>query len=104
MGLMEAVERQPVLRIARIGRLRIDFAAFATWLLPVLLIVYLALNNGGYDEIQRSEVGIAVWWMLLVGVVVGALPVVWAGTRYAFWTFGLLALFVVWTGLSLIWT
>src|SRR5438034_14268 len=83
--------------------LRLDPAGFATWLVAALLVVYLALNNGGYDAIQRSEVGVAVWWVVLVGTAVGALSVAW-GTRYGRLAFGLLALFAGWTALSLIWT
>src|SRR5919108_2451804 len=99
---MEAVER-PVLRLPRVGELRIDPAAFAAWLLPVVLIAYLALSNGGFDPIERSEVGVAVWWVVLVGTLVGVLPVA-GGTRAGRAMLGLLAAFAAWTALSLIWT
>jgi hypothetical protein len=99
---MEAIERS-VLRLPRVGELRIDPAAFGAWLLPVVLIVYLALSNGGFDAIQRSEVGVAVWWVVLVGTVVGVLPVA-GGTRAGRVMLGLLAAFAAWTALSLIWT
>jgi hypothetical protein len=99
---MEAVERS-ALRVPRVGELRIDPAAFGAWLLPVLLIVYLALNNGGFDAIQRGEVGVAVWWMVLVGTLVGVLPVA-GGTRAGRAMLCVLAGFAAWTALSLIWT
>ena len=99
---MEAIERS-TLRIPVVGTLRIDPASFGAWLLPVVLIVYLALNNGGYDDIQRSEVGIAVWWMVLVGTVVGALPIA-GGTRAGRIMLGVLAAFAAWNALSLTWT
>ncbi|MDP9244982.1 MAG: O-antigen ligase family protein [Chloroflexota bacterium] len=100
---LEAIERQAVLRVPRVGELRLDPAAFAAWLLPTLLIVYLALNNGGYDEIERGQVGVAIWWIVLVGTVIGVLPVA-GGTRWGRAAFGLLAAFAGWTALSLIWT
>ncbi|MGI8863630.1 MAG: O-antigen ligase family protein [Solirubrobacteraceae bacterium] len=59
-------------------------------------MVYLALSGGGYDIIARSEVGIALWWIVLLGVIVGVLPRV----RYSLsaWI-GLLlfAAFLAWT-------
>lgn len=76
---------------------------FAGWLLPFLLVLYLALKEGGYDAAIRSEVGIAVWWIILVGAVVGALPsariprVGWIGL-------GLLTGFALWTGLGIGWS
>ena len=34
---------------------------------PAVVVVFLALSNGGYDQIARSTVGVAVWWTVLVG-------------------------------------
>ena len=42
--------------------------------LPFALVLYLALRGGGYDRVVYSEVGIAVWWVLLLGALVGVLP------------------------------
>lgn len=84
-------------------RARFDAAALAAWALPLLLILYLALNNGGYDVIERSEAGIVVWWIVLVGTAVGALPVA-GGTRAGRVMLALLAAFAGWTALSLSWT
>ncbi|HEX3172613.1 MAG TPA: O-antigen ligase family protein [Solirubrobacterales bacterium] len=81
----------------------VDWAAVATWLLSFGLVAYLGLKGGGYDPLVHDQVGVAVWWLLLVGVLVGALPrrrlppLAWAAL-------GLLAAFVVWTALSLSWT
>ena len=44
----------------------------AVWLGSFLLVLYLALKNGGFDVVERSEVGVAVWWIVVVGTVVGA--------------------------------
>jgi O-Antigen ligase len=71
--------------------------------LPFALVLYLALKGGGYDAIVRSEVGIAVWWLVLLGAVVGILPV--AGIRTAGWVaLGLLAAFAGWTALGITWS
>ena len=39
----------------------------ASFLLPFTLVLYLGLRGGGYDLIAYSEVGIAVWWIVLLG-------------------------------------
>jgi hypothetical protein len=80
-----------------------DWAGAATWLLSAALVLYLALENGGYDPIPRDQVGIAVWWVLLLGVAVEALPLP-GRTRAARAALGLLLGFAVWTALSLSWT
>lgn len=67
---MEATARFPA-RLPRVGSLPLDPASLGAWLLPFVLIIYLALNNGGYDVIERREPGMVVWWMVLVGPVVG---------------------------------
>ena len=83
--------------------LRADPGAVVAWLVPAALIVYIALQNGGYDEVERGEVGIVVWTLLLAGSVVGVLPV--AGTtRQGRALFALLGAFAAWTALSLSWT
>ena len=96
------VER-PTLRVPGVGVLRLDPAGFAAWLVPAVAIVYLALNNGGYGVVERSEIGIAVWWLLLVGTLVGALPIA-GGTNAGRALLIVLAAFAAWTALSLTWT
>ena len=48
--------------------------AIAAWTLAFSVVFYLALSNGGYDTIVRSQVGIAVWWIVLLGALAGVLP------------------------------
>jgi hypothetical protein len=95
-------EQEPRTRFG-LARLRVNPRGVIAWLIPVALIVYLGLKNGGYDPIPRGDAGVLVWWILLVGLVVGALP----GIRLRS-TPGalivLLAAFGAWTALSLIWS
>ena len=71
--------------------------------LPFILVAYLGLRGGGYDEVVRGEVGIAAWWIVLAGAAVGVLPM-GRISRGGFLAIGLLALFAVWTGLGIGWT
>lgn len=82
---------------------RLDWGAVWTWLMCFGLVVYLGLEGGGYDALVHDQVGIAVWWVLLAATLVGALPRRRFG-RGAWIALGLFAAFVVWTGLSLLWT
>ncbi|HEU4943997.1 MAG TPA: O-antigen ligase family protein, partial [Solirubrobacterales bacterium] len=91
-------------RAARLKQARsIDLAAAASWLLAFGLVVYLGLEGGGYDPLVHDQVGIAVWWVALVGVAVGALPRR-RPPELAWIALGLLAAFAAWTALSLDWT
>jgi tetratricopeptide (TPR) repeat protein len=72
-------------------------------LLGFVLVVYLGLNGGGFDALVGNQVGIAVWWVLLFAVAVGALPRRRPGTL-ALCALGLLTAFALWTALSLRWT
>lgn len=82
---------------------RIDWGGVWTWFLCFGLIAYLGIEGGGYDPLVHDQVGIAVWWVLLAGVLVGALPSRRPGTL-ALAGLGLLTAFVAWTALSLTWT
>ena len=75
----------------------------AVWAAAFLLVLYLALKNGGFDVVQRSEVGIAVWWIVLVGTLVGAFAP-GGESRLGRLMLVVLALFAAWTALSLSWT
>jgi len=82
---------------------RIDLPAVGAWLLPFALIAYLGLSDGGYGVVERSEAGIAAWWIIAAATAVGALPVA-GGTRAGRAMLVLLAAFAAWTALSLGWT
>lgn len=82
---------------------KIAWDAVWTWLLGFGLIVYFGLRGGGYDPLVHDQVGIAVWWVLLAAVLVGALPRQPVG-KLAWIALGSLAVFVAWTALSMSWT
>lgn len=78
-------------------------SAIASWILAFSLVAYLALSNGGYDTVVRSQAGIAVWWIVLIGALAGIIPA--ARLRPTAWIgIGLLAGLTVWTGLASGWS
>jgi hypothetical protein len=81
---------------------RLDPPAVAAWTLAFALVAYLALSDGGYDTVVRGEVGVAVWWIVLLGALAGILP---GRIGRAGWlAIGLLAAFALWTGLATGWS
>jgi O-antigen ligase len=80
-----------------------DWSVLWPWVLGFGLTVYLGLEGGGFDPLVHDQIGIAVWWVLLLAVGVGALPRLRLGPL-AWCALGLLAGLVIWTGLSLAWT
>ena len=81
---------------------RIDRPALSAWTLGFALVTYLALRDGGYDTVVRSEVGVAVWWIVLLAVLAGVLParIGWAGWVAT----ALLTGFAIWTGIAIDWS
>jgi tetratricopeptide (TPR) repeat protein len=81
----------------------LDLAAVRTWVLAGGLVLYLAADGGGYDQVVYSQVGIVVWWLVLLGAAAGFLP----RTRLTSAAWAALALFgafVAWTALSSLWS
>ena len=100
---MESAGRLPfAVRLQALAS-RIDFQAVAVWLLGFLLVVYLGLNDGGYESVIRGQVGIAIWWGVLLGLAVGALPLRKL-RRNAWIALGALAAYVAWVALSSTWS
>ena len=81
---------------------RLDPLAIAAWTLAFAVVAYLALSNGGYDTIVRSQVGIAAWWIVLLGALTGVLPARFGAAGWA--AICLLAGFALWTGLATGWS
>jgi len=96
---------------ARVGARSAPLAAALAWLqprlgtvlLPFALVLYLALEGGGYDEIVRSEVGVAAWWVVLLGAAVGVLPAARLG-RASWIALGALGAFAAWTAVGIGWS
>jgi tetratricopeptide (TPR) repeat protein len=81
----------------------IDFGLIGIWALVGGLVLYLAVDGGGYGIVVHSQVGILVWWAVLVGAVWGLLP----ATRLSRAGWSALALFggfVAWTALGVTWS
>jgi hypothetical protein len=81
----------------------VDGATLATWALAGGLVLYLGLDGGGYGVVVRSQVGLVLWWTVLVGAAWKVLP---AGhlTRSAWAGLALFGGFVVWTALASTWS
>lgn len=93
-------DRLPIWRDRALQGLREYAPIAAGYALPFLLVLYLALEGGGYDAVIRGEVGIAIWWLVLLGAAVGALPV--ARVTPAGWVaLGLLLAFGAWTAIGI---
>ncbi len=73
------------------------------WALPFALVVYLALKGGAYDDVIRGQAGVAISWVLLLGALVGVLPVARVG-RSGWIALGLLGAFAAWTALGIAWS
>jgi hypothetical protein len=82
---------------------RADGTALATWALAGGLVLYLGFDGGGYDTLVSSQVGLVLWWIVLVGAAWGVLP---AGrlTRFAWAGLALFGGFVGWTALASTWS
>lgn len=72
-------------------------------IIPFALVFYLALRGGGYDPIVRSEVGVVIWWTILIGAIIGILPTARL-TRRGLAALVLLSGLTVWTGAAIIWS
>jgi O-antigen ligase/polysaccharide polymerase Wzy-like membrane protein len=82
---------------------RVEPDAVRTWALTGTIVLYLAIDGGGYDQVVWSQVAIVVWWIVLIGAAWGLLPASrW--TRTAWMALALFAGFVAWTALASTWS
>ena len=84
------------------ARRRVDAPALSAWALAFSLITYLSLRGGGYDILVRSEVGVAIWWIVLIAALAGLLPTRFGARGWA--AVALLGAFAGWTGLAIGWS
>jgi O-Antigen ligase len=82
---------------------RLDGARVGTWALSGGLVLYLAFAGGGYDIVVRSQAGLALWWLLLVGATCGLLPRR-VPTGAAWTAVALFAGFLGWSALASTWS
>jgi hypothetical protein len=82
---------------------RIDRAAVFIWVLVGGLVLYLSIDGGGYGLVVHSQVGVVVWWVVLVGAAFGLLPAVRV-SRVGWAALALFGGFVVWTALATTWS
>lgn len=86
------------------SRLRgVDGNALAIWLLALPLVLYLGFDGGGYDLIVSSQVGIVVWWAVLMFAAWGVIPRR-RPARLGWACLGLFAAFTAWTALGATWS
>lgn len=88
---------------ARAARPRISVRGVSAWLLSFALVAYVGATGGGYDSVIRNQVGVAVWWIILIGVLIGALSLTRV-RRSGLVALGLLAAFTVWTAIGVGWS
>jgi hypothetical protein len=81
---------------------RVESGELSAWTLAFSLVFYLAMRGGGYDAVVRGEVGVAVWWIVLLAGAAGYLP---ARLGRAGWiAVALMAGFAAWTGIAIGWS
>jgi hypothetical protein len=75
-----------------------------SWALGFSLVAYLGIEGGGYDIVVRNQVGIALWWIIGVGILAGgsAFALKYSPATAAVW--GALLLLGVWSAVALAWT
>lgn len=85
------------------GGSHIDAHALSVWGLAAGLVLYLALDGGGFDLVVHSQVGVVVWWIVLVAAAGGLLPA--RRLTHAAWAaLALFGGFVAWTALATKWS
>jgi tetratricopeptide (TPR) repeat protein len=83
-------------------RTAVGIQGVLSWVATFSLTVYLAMSGGGYDIVVRSELGLVVWWFVVLGVLVGVLPRVRL-EPLAWLALGLLTAFLAWTWIGASW-
>jgi len=83
---------------------RVNAHVAATWTLALGLVLYLGFAGGGYDIIVSSQVGILLWWAILVGAAWGLLPAGRAISRAALAAITCFGAFAAWSALATTWS
>jgi hypothetical protein len=98
MGISTTPRPVSLRRAATFGLPGAPWDAITAWALSFGLVFYLALRGGGYDIVVRADVGILVWWVVLLAAVAGL-----AGrlTPLGWLAVGALAVWAGWTALGI---
>jgi hypothetical protein len=99
---MESVATRSAPRWPQVFR-RVDLEAVSAWTLAGAIVLYLAVEGGGYDIVVRAQVGIVVWWIVLIGAASRLLPAARL-TRSASGALALFGGFAAWTALASTWS
>jgi len=83
--------------------MRIDVRAAWIWALSAGLVLYLGTNGGGYDLVVRNDVGVVIWWVVLVGAACAVLPAARI-SRVGWAAVALLGGFLVWSAIASTWS
>ncbi len=82
---------------------RLDLRAAWAWTLTLALVLDLGIDGGGYDLVVRSHAGVIIWWILIVGAVLGLAPASRLG-RARQVALVLLGAFAAWSTASTLWS
>lgn len=86
---------------ANANKLRTDGAALAGYGIPFLVVFYLGVREGGFAIPIHAEIGILVWWGMLVLAVAGR-PALLRSDPVARTAIGTFAAFAIWTALAMV--
>lgn len=81
----------------------VRMAPLGPWLSSFAVVVYLGLKGGGYDVLVQGELGVAAWWIVLVGALVGALPLARFGRR-GWVAIAVLSAYLLWMFIAIGWS
>lgn len=98
-----SVETSPGTGSSAVARRVPDLEMVASWILGFGLVLFLALNGGGFAVSVFGQAGIFVWLILLLGALLGLFPSARPG-RSAWVAVALLAVLTGWSALGLFWT
>lgn len=85
------------------ARRPLDLGGAAFFAIPFGLVFGLSLEGGGFDPIVFGQAGVIVWWVAMLGALLGVASFS-AVTRAAWPVLFALAALTIWTGMSMVWS